>query len=257
MVMEQIPFICSVWSVFRPLNIYIYIYSIVLVFSFPSWGRSSPIHIHTLLLFILFFNCLPKFSTCIQELIHLAGLGHHGFFSNQTRQAHNQSAYGLPLWVMSCSSLSMFQHLWRNWGEDVCGRTYAWVLYVDMALPESNSFWDILKCDTSFAVCIWWFWGCLIYIVRKLMLVSVHFFQACSVFFCVWDTLYLQCWRWIESRNQKDECDLVKLTWPCLTFSWETFLGLCWNAHCFGPKSLTSKFPITFCDRMHARERED
>ena len=171
MVMEQIPFICSVWSVFRPL----YIYSIVLVFSFPSWGRSSPIHIHTLLLFILFFNCLPKFSTCIQELIHLAGLGHHGFFSNQTRQAHNQSAYGLPLWVMSCFSLSMFQHLWRNWGEDVCGRTYAWVLYVDMALPESNSFWDILKCDTSFAVCIWWFWGCLIYIVRKLMLVSVHF----------------------------------------------------------------------------------
>jgi len=159
----------GVYCVFRPL--YIYIYSSTCFFV----SLLRKIISHTLLLFILFFKCLPKFSTWIRELIHLAGLGHHGFFP--TKPANPTTKVPMVCLCAPCHvpHYRCFNTCGEIGGEDVCGRTSAWVLYVDMALLESNSFWDILKCDTSFAVCIWWFWGCLIYIVRKLMLVSVHF----------------------------------------------------------------------------------
>ena len=99
---------------FPPTIYSIYIYT--LVFRFPPEEDHIP--------YTMVVHFVLQFSTWIRELIHLAGLGHHGFFVQPNPPfPHNQSAYmACLLWAMSCSSLSMFQHLWRNWGEDVCGR---------------------------------------------------------------------------------------------------------------------------------------
>lgn len=201
---------------FPPTIYSIYIYT---CFSFPSWGRSSPIH----------YGC--SFCSSIFDMNSgvdsSSWLGPPCFFC-PTKPAFSpqpKCLYGLPF-----VSHVMFLTIDVSTPVAKLGRGCMWkdIRLGSLCWHGSPGKQLILRHPE-----MWHFIGCLhLMVLRVLDLyckeVNVglsSFFQAYSVFFCVWDTLYLQCWRWIESRNQRDEYDLVKLTWPCLTFlekhSWD------------------------------------